>query len=34
MTPTQDGQLAAYTIQVKSNCENAKFDIEAYCFFQ
>ncbi|MBS1968867.1 MAG: hypothetical protein JSU04_01080 [Bdellovibrionales bacterium] len=34
MIPTANGNLAAYQVNVKSNCADAKVDIKAYCFFQ
>lgn len=34
MIPAPNGNLAAYQVNVKSNCADAKVDIKAYCFFQ
>lgn len=34
MTPTAEGDIAPYKMSVKSQCAQAKLEIESYCFFQ
>jgi hypothetical protein len=34
MLPTANDNLAAYQVNVKSNCADANVDIKSYCFFQ
>lgn len=36
MTPTEEGNLAAYTVQVKADCVDSDeaLDLRAYCFFE